>query len=297
MPHIKYSLYLLLAIFLSLALVSCKHDVQPKPTTPLTLSNPKPPYQWYPFEDYPLTALDKQSGRTESVWNTWQLDSREFNNQFFDKEFWQIDHACLSRVKSLTVNLTGAISGNLSFNQGKRMDGTSGIPELNGGNTTLGGIYKSAGLYETAFYKYEVVVEFDSLVEAFYGQMISGAFGASSTKPTIEFHDDSPANDWDGLDWGGLDTAAGETKSDFPVFEVEGNTVRWLDSPQANNFTIPGQNYVIVYAGVCGAVTHMDIIEINYVEDDPNDSAANGPHARIISKDQFRDAVDSWSFK
>ena len=297
MLTIRNLLVFFVGILLPLLLVSCMQDTKPSPEVAesIYLANPEPPYKWYPFDDYPLTEIDKEAGRTTSFWNTWKLNHKEFENQFFDREFWQIDHACLSRVKSLTVNLTGNISGKLSFNQKKRMKRVT-IPELNDGNTKLGGVYKSSGFLETAFYKYEVVVEFDSLVEAFYGQMISGAFGSSTTKPIIEFHDDSPANDWANLKWD-LDTAAGEKKDDFPVLEVQGNTVRWIDAPQATNFSIPGQNYVIVYAGVCGAITHMEIIEINYVEDDPKDPNENGPHARIISKEEFRDAVDSWSFR
>ncbi len=32
------------------------------------IANPTPPYNWYPFGNYPLTKIDKKAGNTISTW-------------------------------------------------------------------------------------------------------------------------------------------------------------------------------------------------------------------------------------
>jgi hypothetical protein len=271
---LKRTLKVLLLISLFLFFIGCPEDKK-------TLKNPEPPFKWNPFDDYPLTNIDKENNRTESFWNTNKLDPELYRDKFFNK--LSGDAACLSIVRSLTVNLTGQISGNLRFNQGKRM--LVGSPELNNDNKDLGGVYISAYGIQSEFYKYEVVIDFDGLEEGFYGQMISGC--VSGTNPQVEFSDDSPENDWDGLNW---NLGPGEKKEDYPVFEVDGDIVRWIDAPQARSPFIPCKNYVIVYAGACGTVTHMQIIEITY-------PSGSKPTARTLSKDEFRNAVSGWTYK
>ncbi len=191
-------------------------------------------------------------------------------------------------MKSLSVNLTGKVTGGLSFNQEKRMSKTKKIKELAGGNTTLGPVHRRSGILKNQFYKYEVVIVFDGLEEAFYGQMITKPVINKPKDLKVVFEDDYPANDWDGLDWGGL--KGKEKKGDFPVFEVKGNTVRWIDAPQRKDFSLSKKRFVFIYAGACGRATYLKIIEIIY----PNKAA---PTAKLISKDQFKKAVSSWSYK
>jgi hypothetical protein len=104
----------------------------------------------------------------------------------------------------------------------------------------------------------------------------------------VQFTDDSPANDHGELTW---NLESGEKKEDFPVFEVDGNTIRWIDSPQWTNSVLigEGRKFVLIYAGTCGYVTHAAILEITFSE-------AAAPTARVLTEAQFKAAVAGFSF-
>jgi hypothetical protein len=252
------------------------------------IPNPTPPYSWYPFWDHPLTSIDREAQRATSAWNSRKLQVEAKANGFVTGT---ADLACLSKVQSLTVSLTGPIVGGLKFNQAKRMGARAQAPALNGNNTTLGGFWVPGDQVAIHHFKFQVIVTYDDLTEAFYGQMFSGPLLTAFGKRNYEFHDDSPENDWSGLNW---TLGPGEKKEDFPILEVEGTTVRWIDAPEAHDGglqnSVPGIGYAIVYAGACGIVTHQEIVEISYPAGAP-------PTARMLTPAQFTAAVAGWTYE
>jgi hypothetical protein len=266
-------------VLIIILLLSCDGE-ESREITP----NPSPPYHWYPFENYPLTPADREANRMVSSWNTRKADHTQYNNRWFDAA--QGDLACVSKVTSFTANLTGTVSGRLSFNLDKRRRGNA-TPGMIGGDRNLGPV-GGAGWTRNQHYKFEVVIVYSNLVEGFYGQIISAPMDYEEGDMEIEFKNDFPENDHAKLNW---DLAAGETKEQFATFEIQGNTVRWIDGPQYAGSNMDDQaQYVVVYAGACGLVTHVEIIEIIYARNGP-------PTASKLTKNQFDTKVKSWSFK
>lgn len=283
----KLLLFLLGALIVGLLVYLIESCMGPSlrvgPFTP----NPGPAVPWYPFDEYPLTEEDKENGLTTSPFADRRLSTADHFSKWFDSSLDASTVTCSSKVISLNVNLTGNISGNLSFNLNKRRGGT--FPNgMNNGNTQLGGVEDNGILLRSQHYKFEVVVEFDNLEEGFYGQMISDHYGWTWGGPNVEFHDDHPANDHAELNLANL--GPDEKIEDFPVFEVQGNTIRWIDGPNYNGFSwVEQHQYVLVYAGSCGVVTHLEIIEITY-------PSSGIPSATILSKEDFEARVDEWRF-
>jgi hypothetical protein len=189
---------------------------------------------------------------------------------------------CPTSVVSLRVLTTGKVDGNLSYHTAPRRSGT--MPETNDGNTDLGGVYKKYGPVENWAFKFEVVIEFQGpLGNAFYGQLMSNSLAPNAPAPV--FGDDTPQNDWIGKSW---DVPAGKSKSDFPVVEVSGNTVRWIDAPQGTSRGNT-KSYAILYAGACGKVTHTAILRLDF-------PSGGAPTARILSDAQFAAEAGSFTY-
>lgn len=279
---LKFNFYSGVVLISMLSLFSCDgNNDNNREITP----NPSPPYHWYPFENYPLTPADREAGRTVSRWNARKADHNQYGGRWFDSA--QGDPACPTNVTSLTTNLTGNVTCNLSFNMEKRKRNYN-TPGMIGGDKTLGPV-GTGGFVRNQHYKFEVVIVYNNLTEGFYGQMISAPMDYSTGNMDIQFENDFPANDHNKLNW---NLAQGETKAQFPVIEITGNTIHWIDGPQfATGFESDDQvRYVIIYAGACGVVTHMEILEIMYPRGGP-------PTAVKMSKNQFQAKAKSWSFK
>jgi hypothetical protein len=195
--------------------------------------------------------------------------------------------SCKNKVTSLEIHDKRKVVGNLKFNLRPRGDGNAA--EMNGGNTDLGPVFEEMTLTNWYFYKYEVEISFTAgLEDTFYGQMITDPF-TIGTKPDVQFHDDTPANDWINKEW---QLKPSEKKTDFPVIEIQGNTVRWIDSPGGTTFKVANTTQIIiVYAGACGKLTHLKIIKIEYPKGKkPKFSFVDPP-------ENLKDEVKSFKFK
>lgn len=233
---------------------------------------PTPPYGWNLFGPPPdgLTAKP--------------LDT----TAFADKDLAQAAAAgCGTKVvPPIGYRTQGAISGKLVFHAFKR--GDYSYPEVNSpsvpnSNTTLGSCD-----YGHYCFKYEITVTFAGpMKDAFYGQLIS-ASPTSTNKDDVVFKDDTPANDWPGKKW---NLKAGETKGMFPVVEVAGQTVRWIDAPGGTELAMRGKNnFIIVYAGACGVVTDTKFFKIRYFESE---------HAKMteLTLAQLKAEVNSFKYE
>jgi hypothetical protein len=189
---------------------------------------------------------------------------------------------CPTSVVSLNVLTSGKVQGGLSYNTEAR--GSGGMPETNNGNTDLGGVHKKSGPFENWAFKFEVVIVFQGPLEnAFYGQLMSQPLAPGAQGPV--FGNDTPENDWIGKSW---NLPAGKTKSDFPVVEVSGNTVRWIDAPQGVSRGNT-KSYAIFYAGTCGKVTHTAILRIDF----PNSSEPTGT---LLTDAQFANEAGNFTY-
>jgi hypothetical protein len=193
---------------------------------------------------------------------------------------------CATSVKDplgVDVQTTGTVVGDLKYNTGPRM--TGGMAATNGGNTQLGPVHKSSGLFQNWAYKFEVNITFNGpLKNAFYGQMASKPMPVKDNGPT--FNDDTPANDWPGKEW---KLPAGKKKTDFPVVEVKDSTVHWIDAPGGPTVK-DKKEYFMFYAGACGKVTHVQFMRVDFPDD-------KDPTAKLMTEAEFKkDAGGSFKF-
>lgn len=210
---------------------------------------PAPPYRWDPFTPWP--------GETPNQYPPINEDD------FFSTTIIPSD--CTTSVKDppgITIRLTGNIVGNLSYNDLQRGNGRPGAsPAVNNGNKQLGGFRKQpGGAPSRTGYKYQVEITWEGpLKDAFWGQMASDMhYNVWNPNPAVEFDDDTPANDWVTKPW---NLKPGEKKSDFPVVELVGQTLRYIDAPQGPvPDTVPGVKFFLIYAGACGKATHRKIL-------------------------------------
>ena len=163
------------------AQANCGDAPKPKKTTKEDLaSTPMPPNGWYPFHKNPVEGQDVLKAAA-----------------YADKVPLQAaDTACGTKVDTFDIHMTGKVRGSLKFNTQPR--GSYAVPETND-NTDLGGFNTGA----TAAFKYEVEITWiGPLKDAIYGQMILTEPVALDSKGTsVEFHDDTPANDWVDKEW------------------------------------------------------------------------------------------------
>jgi len=231
--------------------------IAPAAATKTTAANlfpdPTPPYRWNLFSPWPVSG----AGITPPVPLTPPVDA-----------LFPIGSAvgCATEVvipNGITAKLSGTTTGALGYNGRPR--GGGNYPSVNGGKKTLGGFRDTLNWMSTRIgYKYEVSVTFQGpLKDAFYGQLISGPHSLDVTKPVhAKFRDDGPANDWVGKTW---NLKPGETKAAFPVIEVVGQTVRWIDAPGGSPFSVQGTYHIVIlYAGACGAVEDIEILLVKY---------------------------------
>lgn len=260
----------LLVVTLSLLLLPGLFGQDDEPKTSKTktkeelFATPKPPDGWYPFKegtDYKPDDYENKLPKSEA------------------------STSCATKVSGIEIHDKGKIVGTLKYNLKQRSGGDA--KETNGGNTDLGGVFDGGTILDWYHYKFEVEVSFTpNLEKSFYGQMATDPF-TMDKKEDVKFHDDTPANDYIGMQW---ILRPSEKKSDFPVVEVQGNTVRWIDAPGGANQGNTTQIF-IVYAGSCGKLTDVKVFKVEYPKKKkPQISYIDPP-------DKLKEQVKSFKFK
>jgi hypothetical protein len=189
---------------------------------------------------------------------------------------------CGTKVKSLNVYMDGQVHGGLKYNllQRDNID----FPCANN-DQTLGSCRKAGA--STVLFKFEGEVTFEGpLKDGFYGQLITHPSPADKNDSDVEFEDDTPKNDWIDKDWYLL---PGEKKDDYPSVEVSGETVHWIDSPQALPLKSV-KRFVIVFAGACGTLTNLEIFKIVY-------PPAGKASMKKITEADLKTEVKNFTFK
>ena len=186
----------------------------------------------------------------------------------------------------LQVFIAGPVRGGLKYNTLPR--GKGGYPETNNDNTTLGGFLKN-NIVNWYQFKYQVEVTFvGPMKDAVYGQMISDPTDRASTTANIEFKDDSPENDAVGNEW---TLEPGQQNSRFPVVEVAGQTVRWIDAPGGYGTRWSNtKSFIIDYAGACGVITHLQVYKYDVV-------GGAVPTMTALTLAQLKAEVGNFSFR
>jgi hypothetical protein len=190
---------------------------------------------------------------------------------------------CGTKVTAFNVYTDGQVRGALKYN-GRPRAGVE-VACLNNNDTTLGPCRAPTGI--TSFFKFEAEVTFEGdLKNGFYGQLVTRPSPNAENTNDVTFGDDTPKNDWIGKNWFLKPT---EKKENFPTVEVDGQTVRWIDSPQGNAHG-PIKLFVIVYAGACGKLTNLQIFKLAY------QPTGKGKMTEITEAD-LKKEVKSFKFK
>jgi hypothetical protein len=182
------------------------------------------------------------------------LDPAEYKNKI--PTVHEPAAGCGTKVTAFNVYLSGPVHGSLKYDL---------LPRDNinfdcaNNDKTLGSC-RGKGI-STVIYKFEVEITFTGpLKDGFYGQLITRPSAAAANDNDVEFKDDTAKNDWVDKNWY---LQPGQKKEEFPSVELDGQTVRWIDAPQALALNAV-KLFVIVYAGACGKLTNLEIFKITY---------------------------------
>jgi len=164
---------------------------------------------------------------------------------------------CGTKVTAFNVYMNGNVRGGLKYNALPRTGVKAAC--LNNNDTTLGSCRPPGSL--SVYFKFEAEVTFmGALKDGFYGQLITRPSADASNNNDVEFEDDTPKNDWVGKEWF---LQPPQKREDFPTVEVDGQTVRWIDSPEAKPINAV-KTFAIIFAGACGKLTNLEVFKLVY---------------------------------